>query len=186
TACLPILLVLSFEIDQTPVQIDPAPFQRQHFARAYPGAQSQDDKVHQMRCHQTAVITTARRLGNTVIAARMFVRWCQENFFAYMRKHLDIDGLLEYGAEAIPGTLEVVNPAWRDLDQTVRQTRQKERKLQAKLAKLALGEGTEIQKNAESVESLQAVQAELEQLRAQRTLGSGATPPRPTRHAGRS
>jgi DNA-binding CsgD family transcriptional regulator len=118
--------------------------------------------------HQTAVITTARHLGNTVIAGRMFARWCQENFFAYMMEHFDIDGLLEYGAEAIPGTLEVVNPPWRDLDKAVRQTRQKERKRQAELAKLALGEGTEIQKNAESVEALQAVQAELEQLRAQR------------------
>lgn len=60
--------------------------------------------------HQTAVITTARHLGNTVIAGRTFARWRQENFCAYMIKHFDIDGLLEYGAEAIPGTLEVVNP----------------------------------------------------------------------------
>ena len=30
--------------------------------------------------HQTAVITTARHLGNTVIAGRMFSLWYQENF----------------------------------------------------------------------------------------------------------
>ncbi len=30
--------------------------------------------------HQTAVITTARQLGNTTIAGRMFARWCQENY----------------------------------------------------------------------------------------------------------
>ncbi len=118
--------------------------------------------------HQTAVITTARHLGNTVIAGRMFARWCQENFFAYMIEHFDIDGLLEYGAEAIAGTLEVVNPSWRDLDKAVRQTRQKARKRQAEVAKLALGEGTEIHKNAEAVEALQVVQAELEGLRGQR------------------
>ena len=118
--------------------------------------------------HQTAVITTARHLGNTVIAGRMFARWCQENFFAYMMEHFDIDGLLEYGMEAIPGTLEVVNPSWRDLDKAVRQTRHKERKLQAELAKSALGEGTDIHQNAEAVEALQAVQAELEGLRVQR------------------
>jgi prepilin-type processing-associated H-X9-DG protein len=30
--------------------------------------------------HQTAVITTAQRLDPTLIASRMFSRWCQENF----------------------------------------------------------------------------------------------------------
>lgn len=29
--------------------------------------------------HQTAIITTARSLGTTTIASRMFARWCQEN-----------------------------------------------------------------------------------------------------------
>jgi prepilin-type processing-associated H-X9-DG protein len=44
--------------------------------------------------HQTAVITTAKRLANTVIAGRMFARWRQENFFAYMMQHYDIEGLV--------------------------------------------------------------------------------------------
>jgi len=118
--------------------------------------------------HQTAVITTAQHLGNTVIAGQMFARWCQENFFAYMMEHFDIDGLVEYGAEAIPGTLDVVNPRWRDLDKAVRQQRLKERKLQAKLARSALDEGRDIQHQAEAVEALQAVQGELAQLRTQR------------------
>jgi len=30
--------------------------------------------------HQTAIITTAQRLGTALIAGRMFARWCQENF----------------------------------------------------------------------------------------------------------
>jgi len=118
--------------------------------------------------HQTAVITTARQLGNTTIAGRMFTRWCQENYFAYMMEHYDIDGLIEYGEESLPGTHQVVNPRWRELDKAVRQTRQSERKLQAELAKTALKDGGEIQKNAESVESLQAVQEELKRLRTQR------------------
>ena len=91
--------------------------------------------------HQTAVITTARRLGNPVIAGRMFARWCHENFFAYMMEHFDIDGLVEYGAESIPGTPEVVNPCWRELDKAVRHSRLKERKLQAELARSTLDEG---------------------------------------------
>ena len=32
--------------------------------------------------HQTAIITTARRLSDPVVAGRMFSRWCQENYFA--------------------------------------------------------------------------------------------------------
>jgi len=70
--------------------------------------------------HQTAVISTARRLGNTVIASRMFARWCQENFFAYMMNHYDIDGLIQYWAECLPGTLLVVTRQWRDLDKKVK------------------------------------------------------------------
>jgi hypothetical protein len=118
--------------------------------------------------HQTAVITTARRLGNSVIAGRMFARWCQENFFAYMMEHFDIDGLVEYGAESIPGTPDVVNPRWRELDKAVRHSRLKERKLQAELARSALDEGHDIHHQAEAVEALQAVQGELAQLRTQR------------------
>lgn len=118
--------------------------------------------------HQTAIITTALELGNTVIAGRMFARWCQENFFAYMMQHFDIDGLIEYGTEPIPGTLVTINPAWRILDKEVKKTVQIERKLQAELAKLTMGENYEIQKKAESVEAVQTVQAELKRLRAER------------------
>ena len=123
--------------------------------------------------HQTAVIASAQRLGNTVIAGRMFSRWCQENFFAYMMKHFDIDGLVEYGAESLPGTTQVINPAWRDLDKAVRQTRHVERKLQAEWAGKTLGDKVEpadIQKRAEAVEAIQAVQAGLQGLRAQRKI----------------
>jgi transposase-like protein len=122
--------------------------------------------------HQTAVITTARQLGNTTIAGRMFARWCQENYFAYMMEHYDIDGLIEYGDESLPGTHQVVNPRWRELDKAVRQTRQSERKLQAAIARTALNDGGEIQKNAESVEALQAVQEELKRLCSARKASS--------------
>jgi prepilin-type processing-associated H-X9-DG protein len=118
--------------------------------------------------HQTAIITTARRLGNIVIASRMFARWGQENFFAYMMQHYDIDGLIEYGTEQVPGTMMVVNAQWRDRDKAVRKARQAERKLQADLAKQTAREGGEIQRKAETVEAIQAAQAELVRLRAER------------------
>ena len=118
--------------------------------------------------HQTAVITTAQRLGNTTIASRMFARWCQENFFSYMMQHYDIDGLLEYGAESLPGTLSIVSAKWRELDKAVKKARLAEQKLQAEMAKQAVGNGADIQKKAETVEAIQAVQAELDRLRAER------------------
>jgi hypothetical protein len=148
--------------------------------------------VTEVRCltqtgHQTAIITTARHLGNTTIAGRMFARWCQENFFAYMMEHYDIDGLIEYGTENIPGTTLIVNPDWRDLDKEVKKNYQNEKKLQAKLAKHTMKDGEEIQKKAELVEAIQAVQVELARLRAERrktsrkvTLDSLPVEQRPT------
>jgi hypothetical protein len=50
----------------------------------------------------------------------MFARWCQENFFRYMRQHYNLDRLAEYGVEPIPDTTRVINPAWRQLDSQIR------------------------------------------------------------------
>lgn len=118
--------------------------------------------------HQTAIVTTAQRLGTTVIAGRMFSRWCQENFFAYMMQHYDIDGLIEYGAQSLPGTVKVVNPAWRKLDKELRQARHTQRQMQAQVAKGVVLDSKEIQKKAESVEAMQAAGAVLDTLRLER------------------
>jgi hypothetical protein len=61
--------------------------------------------------HQTSFISTAFDLPHTQLAARMFSRWSQENFFAYMMEHFDIDVVLEYGTTEFPDTEKVVNPA---------------------------------------------------------------------------
>lgn len=119
--------------------------------------------------HQTAVISTAKRLDNTVIAGRMFARWCQENFFAYMMQHYDIDGLVQYGVEALPGTVRVVNPAWRTHAKAVKKALATLRKLQAKLGAASMGDDAiEIQQKAEQVQDIQALQDELDRLRVQR------------------
>ena len=120
--------------------------------------------------HQTAIISTARKLFTPIIAGRMFARWCQENFFAYMMQHYDIDGLVQYGAQEISGTAEVVNPAWRKLDKAVKQTQYGLRKLQARLGELSESgkERVNIQKKAELLESIQELQAQLKKDRAER------------------
>ncbi len=119
--------------------------------------------------HQTAIITTVRSLGSTDVAGRMFARWCQENFFAYMMKHYDIDGLIQYGTESLPGTVLIVNPAWRNLDKAVRQALSGVKKLEVKLGALeSMDNGVVIQKKAEYVQDIQAAKIELAQLRAER------------------
>jgi hypothetical protein len=65
--------------------------------------------------HQVSLISTAFGLPLTVLAARLFTRWCQENFFRYMMQHFALDLLGEYGLADLPDTERVINPAWRDL-----------------------------------------------------------------------
>lgn len=70
--------------------------------------------------HQTVILTTDYHSDMTWLAAAMFARWCQENFFKYMREHFNIDRLVEYSTEAVPDTTAVVNPRWRELDGAIR------------------------------------------------------------------
>lgn len=120
--------------------------------------------------HQTAIISTGRTLPTATIAGRMFARWCQENFFAYMMQHYDIDGLVQYGAQDIPGTVQVVNPAWRAQDKAVRRTRSELNRLLAQLGKLheCEPEDKAAYKKAELFETIEEMKAVLEQQRSER------------------
>jgi hypothetical protein len=119
--------------------------------------------------HQTAVITTALRLNDPIIAGRMFARWCQENFFAYMMQHYDIDGLVQYGSEDIPGTLLVVNPVWRRLDKCIGDKRRHIRTLQAKLGAATMeNDERKMQMMAEHMQDIQALQADVADLSTKR------------------
>ncbi|MBU4366535.1 MAG: hypothetical protein KKF10_05330 [Verrucomicrobia bacterium] len=119
--------------------------------------------------HQTAIITTARRLNSPVVAGRMFSRWCQENFFGYMMQHYDIDGLVQYGGEELPGTLAVVNPAWRTLEKAVKDNSRRIRKLHAELGAATLqNDGGDIQSRAERFQDIQRLQADTDDLRIKR------------------
>jgi len=119
--------------------------------------------------HQTAIITTARRLSNPVVAGRMFSRWCQENFFGYMMEHYDLDGLVQYGSEDLPGTLEVVSPVWRARDKSVKDLLRRIRKLHAELgAETLQNDGGDIQSRAERLQDIQRLESDLAEVRIQR------------------
>jgi hypothetical protein len=59
---------------------------------------------------QSSILCTDYRGEAPRAAACLFARWCQENFFKYMREHYHLDRLIEYGCEPLPDTTRVVNP----------------------------------------------------------------------------
>jgi len=78
-------------------------------------------------------------------------------------------GLVQYGAEPLPGTREGIHPDWRTLDKAVKAAHRNRRRLPAKQGALTdADDGAGIQKKAEYRQDVQTTQAELERLRAQR------------------
>jgi len=88
--------------------------------------------------HQTSLISTAFDLPHTQLAARMFSRWCQENFFNYMMQHFDIDVLLDYGVTEFPDTEKVINPTWRQLNRSRNSLSNKLRYRRARFAEMTM------------------------------------------------
>jgi predicted nucleic acid-binding Zn-ribbon protein len=90
--------------------------------------------------HQTSILTTNFQAPMTTLAASLFARWSQENFFRYMREHYSLDRLIEYGTEPIPDAISVVNPAWRKLDSQIRSKAGQRHRLAAQFGAIALSE----------------------------------------------
>ncbi len=90
------------------------------------------------RGHQTSILTTHFQAPMATLAASLFARWCQENFFRYMREHYGLDRLIEYGTEPVPDAIQVVNPAWRKLDSQIRSKTGQRQRWAAQFGALAL------------------------------------------------
>ena len=125
--------------------------------------------------HQTAMLTTNFAAPMSVLAASMFARWCQENFFRYMREQYGLDRLVEYGTEMIPDITTVVNPQWRRLDSQVRSKTGQRHRLHAQFGAMALSEGLsedEVQtyqrRKGELQEQIQHLDVEIDELKQQR------------------
>jgi|SRR5690554_6952021 len=65
--------------------------------------------------HQTPIITTHPNLSAEMTAAKMFVRWTQENFFKYVIANFDFDRMIQYGTEPVNQKLSVPNPEYNRL-----------------------------------------------------------------------
>lgn len=70
--------------------------------------------------HQVSILSTDRLTPAPRLAAMMFARWAQENFFRYMMEHFSLDRMIEHGTEPIPETTRLTNPARRTLDSQIR------------------------------------------------------------------
>jgi len=122
--------------------------------------------------HQTSILTTNFQAPMTLLAASLFARWSQENFFRYMREHYSLDRLMEYGTEPIPDTISVVNPAWRKLDSQLRSQTGRRYRLVAQFGALALSADpaeSEVQafqqRKGQWQEEIQILDAEIDNLK---------------------
>lgn len=83
--------------------------------------------------HQTSILTTHPDLPIKDIAAKMFSRWSQENFFKYMSENFDFDRMIEYGMEAVEYETTIPNPEYRKLSYQLKKSREKKRRLEARI-----------------------------------------------------
>jgi hypothetical protein len=83
---------------------------------------------------QISLVSTHARLEAGALAAALFARWAQENFFRYMRQHYALDRIVEFGSEEISDTKVAVNPAWQKLNREVRKQHEALKKARAQFA----------------------------------------------------
>jgi hypothetical protein len=106
------------------------------------------------------------------LAAAMFARWSQENFFKYARQHYGLDHLVDYKTEEIPDPVQVVNPNYRRLDGQVRSATGKLTRRLAKFAAMTLDETIEpehvqpfVRRKAALREEIETLQGEVDTLK---------------------
>jgi hypothetical protein len=86
--------------------------------------------------HQTAILSTNYKADRGEIAAGMFQRWSQENFFKYMMENFGIDRLIEYETRPISDTARVVNPDHRTIEKEIRKRSMKLKNLHAQYGEM--------------------------------------------------
>lgn len=125
--------------------------------------------------HQVSVLTTDFRSSAAHVAAHMFNRWSQENFFKYMLANFDLDRLADYEIEAADETRKVVNPAYRRLESEIRTSVAKLVRRRAEFGQLRLDEQLDPKavaryeaKTAELRETIEQLEAQVNDLKRKR------------------
>lgn len=122
-------------------------------------------RPHSRRFAQTAILATDYRSDFAPVAAAMFARWSQENFFKYTRQHFNLDRLVDYGTEPISDPIPVVNPAYRRLDGHVRSGTGKLNRLLAQFGAMNLEATIEPEQVEPFLRRKAALQEEIDLLR---------------------
>jgi hypothetical protein len=91
--------------------------------------------------HQIPVLSTDWLSKAEAIAAHMFTRWSQENFFKYMIHHYGINGLVDYSLTPVNETSTVVNPAYRKLEGQIKSCAGTLGRRYAEFGQMAMREG---------------------------------------------
>jgi len=127
--------------------------------------------------HQTSVVSTDFKSEAGPMAAAMFARWCQENYFKYMLENFGLDRMASYKIENIPDTTEVVNPEHRQLEREIRSKVATLNRRNAEFGSLELATGenvdakvvqAQIQKRAMLLEQVDGLKKEIATLKEQR------------------
>jgi hypothetical protein len=125
--------------------------------------------------HQVSILTTNFEATITSIAAHMFARWSQENFFQYMMQHFAIDRLVDYQTGHADETAQVVNPAYRKLEQEIKTKVGKRSRKLAQFGAVTLPVDSEVQAVAayeqakgQLREEIELLERDLVTLKAQR------------------
>jgi hypothetical protein len=116
--------------------------------------------------HQTALVTTDYRSEAPRIAAAMFSRWSQENFFKYMIEHFGINTLISNDLASLDETTRVVNPAYRTLAGQIKSAAGKLWRRKAEFGALALEGEIDPKKVDAYTQKKAAMQEEIEALEA--------------------
>jgi hypothetical protein len=123
---------------------------------------------------QVSLLSTNLVADGPWLTASLLARWSQENYFRYMRKHFNIDALVERGTETMPDTEFTVNPEWRELTNQIRPKQAQLRRHKAMLGAATLKELTEQSvldyelQQGNLIEQMDALQKELGELKKRR------------------
>jgi hypothetical protein len=106
------------------------------------------------------------------IAAGMFTRWSQENFFKYMGENFDFDTMIEYGCMELSNKeRKIPNPEYKQLTCRLKKTREKKAGMEAKVFQhfekediKSLDQAKEKQKYARWIEEIDNYKQEIEKL----------------------
>jgi hypothetical protein len=125
--------------------------------------------------HQTAIITTNNEISLDTIAAKMFLRWIQENFFKYMLANFNFDNIVEYGTEAVNQNAIVPNPIYSRLSSQIKKAVEKKRRLEASIYEITNNmsdsekdQAKKILKTAPLIDQINIYEIEIEKLKANR------------------